>query len=288
LNHSPSHYNTANKAKEEPFISTSKIEYFACILIAFLLKPSYTKRPSYPGRGMGELFIEELSMATTFELSAKTREAFGTGASRRLRRLENRVPGILYGAGEPPMSLSFDHNHLLRSLENEAFYSHILTIDIDGKKQKAVLKDLQRHPYKPHIVHLDLLRVTAKEKITMSVPLHFEGEATAPGVKDAGGVMTRLMNSVEVRCLPDALPEFIKVDVSNLGLDEAVHLSQLPLPAGVELIALTHDDKPVVNIHIPRMVEEEPTTAPESAEVPAINVKEDEPENQAEPEQDKE
>ena len=224
-------------------------------------------------------------MATTFELSAKTREAFGTGASRRLRRLENRVPAILYGAGEPPMSLSFDHNQLLRSLENEAFYSHILTIDLDGQKQKAVLKDLQRHPYKPRIVHLDLLRVTAKEKITMSVPLHFEGEETAPGVKDGGGVMARLLNNVEVRCLPDALPEFINVDVSKLGLDEAIHLSQLPLPEGVELIALSHDDdRPVVNIQIPRaVVEEESTAAPESAEVPAINVKEDAPEeNQGE------
>lgn len=214
---------------------------------------------------------------TTFELSAKTREAFGTGASRRLRHLENRVPAILYGAGEPPMPLSFDHNQLLRSLENEAFYSHILTIDLDGQKQKAVLKDLQRHPFKPRIVHLDLLRVTAKEKITMSVPLHFEGEETAPGVKDGGGVMARLLNSVEVRCLPDALPEFINVDVSKLALDEAIHLSQLPLPEGVELIALTHDDdRLVVNIQIPRaVVEEELTAAPESAEVPAINVKED-------------
>jgi len=217
---------------------------------------------------------------TTFELSAKPREAFGTGASRRLRHLENRVPAILYGAGEPPMPLSFDHNQLLRSLENEAFYSHILTIDLDGQKQKAVLKDLQRHPFKPRIVHLDLLRVTAKEKITMSVPLHFEGEETAPGVKDGGGVMARLLNSVEVRCLPDALPEFINVDVSKLGLDEAIHLSQLPLPEGVELIALTHDDdRPVVNIQIPRaVVEEDLTAAPESAEVPAINVKEDAPE----------
>lgn len=222
-------------------------------------------------------------MSTTFELAAKTREAFGTGASRRLRRLENRVPAILYGAGEPPLSVSFDHNQLLRSLENEAFYSHILTINLDGQKQKAVLKDLQRHPYKPHILHLDLLRITAKEKITMSVPLHFKGESTAPGVKDAGGVLARLLNNVEVRCLPDALPEFLEVDVSKLGLDEAIHLSQIPLPEGVELIALTQeDDKAVVNIHIPRTIEEEPTTAPESAEVPAINVKKDEPEKQDE------
>lgn len=224
-------------------------------------------------------------MSTVFELSANTRESIGTGASRRLRRLENRIPAILYGAGESPQTLSFDHNQVLRALENEAFYSHILNIHIDGKLQKAVLKDLQRHPYKPRIVHMDLLRITAKEKITMSVPLHFKGETIAPGVKDAGGVLARLLNSVEVRCLPDALPEYIEIDVSRLGLDESLHLSQIPLPKGVELIALTHeDDRPVVNIHIPRAVIEEETTAaaPESAEVPAINVKEE-----AEKEKDK-
>lgn len=223
-------------------------------------------------------------MSTVFELTAETRESFGTGASRRLRRLENRVPAILYGAGEAPQPLSIDHNQLLRALENEAFYSHILTINLNGEKQKAVLKDLQRHPYKARIVHLDLLRITAKEKITMSVPLHFKGETIAPGVKDDGGVLARLLNSVEVRCLPDALPEYIEIDVSRLGLDESIHLSQIPLPEGVELIALTHeDDRPVVNIHIPRAVaEEETTAAPESAEVPAINVKEDSTENQNE------
>jgi large subunit ribosomal protein L25 len=212
---------------------------------------------------------------STFELSANTRDSFGTGASRRLRRLENRVPAILYGAGEPPQALSFDHNQLLRALENEAFYSHILTIHVDGKQQKAVLKDLQRHAYKPRILHMDLLRITAKEKITMSVPLHFKGENIAPGVKENGGVLARLLNSVEVRCLPDALPEYLEIDVSHLGLDESLHLSQIPLPAGIELIALTHDDdRPVVNIHIPRAATEETTTvAPESPEVPAINVK---------------
>lgn len=213
-----------------------------------------------------------------FELHAKTREVFGSGASRRLRRLENRVPAILYGASEPPLPVSLEHNQILRALENEAFYSHILTINIDGIEQKAVLKDLQRHAYKPRILHVDLMRVSAKEKITMSVPLHFKGEAAAPGVKDAGGVLTKLLNSVEVRCLPGVLPEYIEVDVAQLGLDESILLSQLNLPEGVELTAaISHeDDRPVVNIHIPRaVVEEDLTAAPESAEVPAINVKDD-------------
>jgi large subunit ribosomal protein L25 len=224
---------------------------------------------------------------SAFELSARKRERFGTGASRRLRRLENRVPGILYGAGEPPQPLSFDHNQLLRALEHEAFYSHILTIHLDGQEQKAVLKDLQRHPYKPRIVHLDLLRITAKDKITMSIPLHFKGEDSAPGVKESGGILARLLNSVEIRCLPDVLPEYLEIDVSHLGLDEALHLSQIPLPEGIELIALTHeDDRPVVNIHIPRAIEET-STAPESAAVPAINVKEVAAEDQSTSEKDK-
>jgi len=217
---------------------------------------------------------------STFELSASLRSNIGTGASRRLRRLENRVPGILYGAGQPPQLLSFDHNQLLRALEEEAFCSHILTIYVDGQAQRAVLKDLQRHPYKPRIVHLDLLRITAKDKITMSVPLHFTGEDIAPGVKDSGGMLARLLSSVDIRCLPDILPEYLEVDVSHLGLDESLHLSQIPLPEGIEFIALIHeDDRPVVNIHMPRTAEEEKSLLPESAVVPAINVKEEVSEN---------
>lgn len=213
-------------------------------------------------------------MSSSFELTAQTRKAFGTRASRRLRRLENQIPAILYGAGEPPLAITLSHNQVLKALENEAFYSHILTITVDGQAQKAVLKDLQRHAFKPRILHMDLLRVTAKEKITMSVPLHFKGENVAPGVKEAGGVLAHLLNSVEVRCLPDALPEYIEVDVSHLGLDEAIHLSQISLPEGLELLALSHDDDlPVVNIHLPRAAAESETTVPESAEVPAINVK---------------
>jgi len=220
-----------------------------------------------------------MSTNHSFELNAQVREVFGSGASRRLRRLENRVPAILYGASEPPLPISLEHGQVLRALENEAFYSHILTVKLEGIEQKAVLKDLQRHAFKPRILHIDLMRVSAKEKITMSVPLHFKGEALAPGVKDEGGVLTKLMNSVEVRCFPATLPEYIEVDVSHLALDESILLSQLNVPQGVELTAaISHEeDRPVVNIHIPRaVVEEDPmAAAPESAEVPAINVKDD-------------
>ena len=214
-------------------------------------------------------------MSTTFELIAEQRQAFGRGASRRLRRVNNKVPGIMYGGGETPMPLTFDANQLKKALENEAFYSHILTIDVEGQKHKAVLKDLQRHPFKPRILHLDLLRITGKEKITMTVPLHFKGEDVAPGVKLGGGIVSHLLNSVEIRCLPGDLPEFIEVDLSKLNIDQAIHLSEIPLSKNLEMVALLHgDDLPVANIHLPRSaVEEESATL--SAEVPATNVKSD-------------
>lgn len=210
-------------------------------------------------------------MSNQFELSAEARQTFGKGASRRLRRLDNKVPGIMYGGDEAPLPLIFNHNHLLKALENEAFYSHILTIQVDGKPHKAVLKALQRHPFKPRIVHLDLLRVTGKEKITVTVPLHFKGENVAPGVKNDKGIVSHLLTSVEVRCLPDSLPEFLEVDLSNLGLDELIHLSDLKLPKGIEIMALVHkDDQPVASIHLPReqVIAE---GAPVTTEVPAIN-----------------
>jgi large subunit ribosomal protein L25 len=215
-------------------------------------------------------------MATAFELTAELRLDQGKGASRRLRRLAEKVPGIIYGGGEPATSLSFSQKELRKALENEAFYSHILTIHMDGKPQKAVLKALQRHPYKAQILHLDLLRITGKEKIQMQVPLHFKGEDAAPGVKVGGGVVSHNLSTVEVRCLPDNLPEYIEVDVSGLELDAAIHLSQLKLPKGVELVALSHGvdadhDLSVVSVHIPRATPvEEETAAPVASEVPAI------------------
>jgi len=213
-------------------------------------------------------------MANLFELTAENRQAFGTGASRRLRREHDRVPGIMYGGGEAPQPLSFDHKKLQKALENEAFYSHILTIHIDGVKHQAVLRDLQRHPYKPQILHMDLLRITGKEKITMTVPLHFKGEEIAPGVKQDKGIVSHLLTSVEVRCLPSDLPEYLEVDLSTLGLNDAFHMSHLKLPKGIELVALVHgDDRPIASIHVPRAEEEIPTGAPVAAEVPAINVK---------------
>lgn len=213
-------------------------------------------------------------MADIFELSAETRSEIGKGANRRLRQLASKVPGIIYGAGKQPTPISVSHNSLMNALKNEAFYSHILTLDVDGKSEKVVLKDLHRHPYKPQLIHVDFLRISATEKLYMNVPLHFKGEDVAPGVKIGGGVVSHLMNEIEIRCLPADLPEFIEVDVSNLELNASIHLSELKVPKGVEIVALSHGkehDQSVVSIHRPHVsTEPEAPAAPVSAEVPVV------------------
>ncbi|MFP5344388.1 MAG: 50S ribosomal protein L25/general stress protein Ctc [Gammaproteobacteria bacterium] len=196
-------------------------------------------------------------MAIDFTLVAETRNAKGKGASRRLRHAD-KVPGIIYGGEQPAVPVTLEHNSLLRHLDHEAFYSHILTVKLDGREEKAVLRDLQRHPHKPRIVHIDLQRVSATQKLRMRVPLHFTGADIAPGVKQSGGVVSHLMSDLEVSCFPQHLPEFIEVDLSQVKLNESVHLFHLKLPEGVELVALAHgDDRAVASIHMPRVVEEE-------------------------------
>lgn len=215
-----------------------------------------------------------------FEIEANVRHEIGKGASRRLRR-EEKVPGVIYGGGKEPVALTFEHKHVAKSLENEAFYSHILTLKTGSTSERVILKDVQRHPYKPRIAHVDFQRVRADEKLHMHIPLHFKGGDEAPGVKDAGGVISHIMSDVEVSCLPDNLPEFLELDLSQMQLNDILHLSNIKLPKGVEIVALTHDDdKPVVSVHIPRVEEEpvveEPTEAPTASEVPAIAQKSEE------------
>jgi len=202
-------------------------------------------------------------MASSFELNAEIRQDKGKGASRRLRR-DNKIPGVLYGGGQDAVSLTLQHNTLVHNLENEAFYSHILTVNVGGKAEKAVLKDLQRHPYKPTLIHIDLLRINENETLRMHVPVHFIGEDVSVGVK-AGGAISHLANDVEIVCLPKDLPEFIEADMTNVGLDETLHLSDLKLPAGVELVALSHGDDydlSVAAIHMPKVVAEVESEAP--------------------------
>ena len=191
-------------------------------------------------------------MSNEFLLNAEIRSDAGKGASRRLRRLQDRVPGILYGGEAEPQMISVELRELKKALENEAFYSHILTLKVDGKDVQAVLRDLQRHPAKGVPTHADFLRVDKTHKITMNVPLHFINEAGSIGVKKQGGEIQHNISEVEVSCLPQDLPEFIEVDMAEVEMNAIVHLSDLKLPKGVELtqLALGDDhDQPVAAIH---------------------------------------
>ncbi len=180
-------------------------------------------------------------MSQTFTIPAVSRSDKGKGASRRLRR-QGMVPGIIYGGGKDPEMIATPHNKLVQQLDNEAFYSSILNLELDGKIQRVVLKDLQRHPAKPFILHFDLLRVADTDRIRMVVPLHFVGEENAPGVK-AGGKIHHAMADVEVICEARNLPEYIEVDVSQMNVGDMIHLTDLKLPEGVEIVALTHGDE---------------------------------------------
>jgi large subunit ribosomal protein L25 len=213
-------------------------------------------------------------MKKTFTITAKARSDMGKGASRRLRRAD-LIPGIVYGAGIEPEMITIEHSPLLRLLTNESFYTQILDLNIGSKTQHVILRDLQRHPFKPRILHIDLQRISATEKIAMHIPLHFTGGELAPGVKIAGGLISRLMQDVEVRCLPKDLPEFIEVDLSKLELNQSVHLSDLKLASGIEIISILHgEDKPVATAYIPRVVVEEEVAPAAAVPVAGAEAKE--------------
>ena len=203
-------------------------------------------------------------MKTSFELVAEFRETQGKGASRRLRH-DGKVPAILYGGHLDARALTLSHQKLSLMLENERFYSTILNLKVGNESQAAILKDVQRHPYKNAIVHVDFQRVEENEKIRIKIPLHFKGESVSPGVKTQGGIVSHMRNDVEVSCLPKDLPEFIEVDLSGLSLNESIHLSQLKIPDGVHLVDLAKEDAAVVAIHSPRAEEPEPTAAAAAA-----------------------
>ncbi len=203
-------------------------------------------------------------MKTSFELVAEFRETQGKGASRRLRH-DGKVPAILYGGHSEARALTLSHQKLLIMLDNERFYSTILSLKVGDQSQAAILKDVQRHPFKNAIVHVDFQRVEDNQKIRISIPLHFVGAAASPGVKNQGGLVSHMRTEVEVTCLPKDLPEFIEVDLSGLALNESIHLSQLKIPAGVELVALAKEDAAVVAIHSPRAEEPEAAAATAAA-----------------------
>ncbi len=175
-----------------------------------------------------------------FNLDAQVRTDLGKGASRRLRHAE-KVPAILYGGEEEPVALTLEHNKVIQAQEFEAFYSHILTLNIEGKEVQALVKDMQRHPYKPKVTHIDFQRVIAGEKVHTNVPLHFINEDQSPAIK-AGGLAEHHVNEIEITCLPKDLPEFIEVDVAGLETGQTLHLSDITLPAGVSSVELAKDD----------------------------------------------
>jgi len=207
-------------------------------------------------------------MKTSFELTADFRDDQGKGASRRLRRA-GRVPAILYGGKRDPRALSLDHAKLQLALDNEKFYSSIVSLKVGDQTQAAILRDLQRHPWKSQIVHADFQRVFDDETIRITVPLHFLNQETAPGVKTEGGMVSHLKNDLLVECLPKDLPEFISVDIGALHLNQALKISDLKLPAGVVSVELEGGkDATVVSVHALR-AEAEETPAAAAAEAAA-------------------
>src|SRR5881394_2436079 len=197
-------------------------------------------------------------MRISFTFGADLREGQGKGASRRLRHA-GKVPAILYGGNNEPRAIALDHQKLMTLIDNEKFYSSIINLVVGDKKQAAIVKDLQMHPARNAIVHVDMQRVSENEKIRIHIPIHFKGEAASPGVKTEGGVVSHRIADVEILCLPKDLPEFIELDLSGMHINESKHLSDLPLPAGVTIPSTANGNATVVSIHPPRAEEPEPT-----------------------------
>jgi large subunit ribosomal protein L25 len=177
-------------------------------------------------------------MSDQFELKAEVREDLGKGASRRLRRLADHVPAIIYGGDKDPQPLTLIRKDLEKALENEAFYSHVLTINVGKDKQKAILKDLQRHPARESVMHADFLRVDENRAIKVHVPIHFINEEKSHGVKTQGGIVQHQETDIEVQCLPGDIPEYIEVDMLEVEIGQIIHLSDITLPEGVTSVAL--------------------------------------------------
>jgi len=210
-------------------------------------------------------------MSVEMKLTAQKRTDTGKGASRRLRHAK-AVPGIVYGAGKAPQMVQISAYELARLMEHEAFYSQIIDLHIDGKKEQTVVKDLQRHPFKDRMLHIDFLRVKAGEKLNVQIPLHVLNEEKSKGIK-AGGVLHRDLNEIAIIALPKDLPEYIEVDILGMEIGDTLHLSQLELPKGVELEAFAHGgdehdhDQPVLSIIMPRVAKEEDESGDEEADV---------------------
>ena len=194
-------------------------------------------------------------MSNDFVLNATVREDLGKGASRRLRRLADQVPAIIYGSNKKPVSITLLHKELIKQLENEAFYSHIIELKVGEKSENVILKDLQRHPAKDKIMHADFLRVSKTKKLKTTVPLHFINEDTCQAVKLQGCSISHAMTELEISCLPANLPEYLEVDLGEAEAGQTLHISDIKMPKGVESVALSHGadhDLPVASVNKPK------------------------------------
>jgi large subunit ribosomal protein L25 len=221
-------------------------------------------------------------MSEEFNLIAEMRDDQGKGASRRLRR-QGKVPAVIYGAGRDPRNLMFDHNKVLHQLEDPSFYSSILNIKVGEKSRAAIVKDIQRHPSKKQIIHIDLQRIVEDEQIKMQIPIHYLGEEDAVGVKIGGGTVTKLMTELEISCLPKDLPEFLEVDISDLELDQMLNVSDISLPEGVEISDIMKEqDQAIVSIQeIKEIIEED--IVDEDSESDGESEGSDQPEGESDP-----
>ena len=207
-------------------------------------------------------------MIKTHEIKAQSRKDEGKGASRRLRHA-NFVPAVVYGAGQPPESIQIVHNTILLAAKHEWFFSSVLDLNVDGKVQKVLVRDWQKHPYKQLMMHMDFLRVNENEAVRVSVPLHFLNQDQSPAGKTSGVVVSHNLTEVEISCLPKDLPEFIEVDLVALKPGDIVHLSELKLPANVEIVALHLGESHDIAVVTANAVQEEVDEVPADAAVAA-------------------
>jgi len=204
----------------------------------------------------------------SIELNATLRDDMGKGASRRLRHAK-KLPAIVYGIGKDSVSITLEQKDVQHKLPNENFYSQVLSLNIEGKAEDVLLRDIQHHPYKMEVMHMDFIRIDQKQVVHVHTPLHFIGEDVSPGVKTEDGVISHVMMEVEMECLPKNIPQHIEVDLSEMHVGDIIHLSDLKLPEGVEVLALKHgddNDSTVVSMHVRKIVEEVEEAAPEAPE----------------------
>ncbi len=205
-------------------------------------------------------------MSLQYAIAVEPREQKGTAASRRFRR-EGKVPAVIYGAGGGNREFLIDHDELMHKLAVEGFHSAIIELQTADGTEKAILRDVQMHPYRPQVMHVDFQRISETEKLHIAIPLHFIGEDVAPGVKTQGGIMSHLMNEVDIECLPGQLPEYLEIDVSELHLHDSVKLSDIKVPEGVTITALAHggEDQVVAAVSPPQTGAIEEEVAEEAA-----------------------